>query len=75
MKKIINKQATYTVAVDQAVTFGAEKAVIAAVEHYNIKIKKKRKMTHSIGRLSHPVMQPLSCKEVFLRYIRDMVPV
>lgn len=47
MNKILNTQATYTVSVDQAVTFGAEKAVLAATEHYNIRIMKKHKMTHS----------------------------
>lgn len=46
MNKILNTQATYTVSVDQAVTFGAEKAVLTATEHYNIRAKKKHKMTH-----------------------------
>ena len=41
MNKILNTQATYTVSVDQAVTFGAEKAVLTATEHYNIRVKKK----------------------------------
>ena len=47
MNKILNTQATYTVSVDQAVTFGAEKAVLTATEHCNIRVKKKHKMTHS----------------------------
>lgn len=46
MNKIFNTQATYMVSVDQAVTFGAEKAVLSAIEHYNIKFK-KNKMTYS----------------------------
>ena len=74
MKKILNTQATYTVTVNQAVTFGAENAVIAAQEHYNIRIKEKHKMAHR-RTISYCYAILVLRRSIFRYILWDIIPV